>query len=151
MPHRDRATPRASAREGEAPGKQAKKTPAASEVPEIISHADMNAAVDQDLAVPLGQVVRYILRYLGHWWIPFEGGWIRADPALAAMLDAESARMTAQDAIVARNAAIRAALNAVQAPAGAKPGDTGDAATRPGAGLDSHGTQPSSGTASTSH
>lgn len=108
MPDHDRAASAASARASHAQGTE--KASAGPEVPKIISHAEMNAACDQDLAVPLGQVIRYILRYLDHWWVPFEGGWLRADPTLAAMLDADSARMTAQDAIVARNAAIRAAI-----------------------------------------
>lgn len=41
----------------------------------------------------------------------------RADQALGTMLNAESERLTAQDAIVARNAAIRAATRAAEAPA----------------------------------
>ncbi|MET8139876.1 hypothetical protein ABZU32_06145 [Sphaerisporangium sp. NPDC005288] len=78
-------------------------------LPVIISHADMNKAFDRGLVSPLGQTIAYAVRYQDTWWIHFEKGWIRTDKKLADMLDAEAARITAQDAIVARNAAIRAA------------------------------------------
>lgn len=77
--------------------------------PMIITHAEMNTAYDQGLVQPLGQTVAFAVHYQGTWWINYEGGWIRTDKALADTLDAESARMTAQDALIARNAAIRAA------------------------------------------
>ena len=69
----------------------------------------MSQAFDQGLVSPLGQTVAYAVRYQDTWWIHFEKGWIRTDKKLADMLDAEASHITAQDAIVARNAAIRAA------------------------------------------
>ncbi len=83
---------------------------AASEPQQILSHAEMNTAHEQGLVQPLAQTVGYVVTYRGAWWICYEGGWIRADPELAAALDAEAERITAQDAIIARNAAIRAAV-----------------------------------------
>ncbi|MFG1878029.1 hypothetical protein ACGFIV_24560 [Sphaerisporangium sp. NPDC049003] len=77
--------------------------------PVIISHAEMNRAFDQGLVSPLGQTIAYVVRYQDTWWIHFEKGWVRSDNKLADMLDAEAARITAQDTIVARKAAIRAA------------------------------------------
>lgn len=130
MPHPDRAASPAETPASEVPGPAAEETAPAPEPPEIISHAEMNTARDQNLAEPLGQVIGYILRYLSSWWIPFEGGWIRADPALTAMLDAEAARMTAQDAIIARNAAIRAAVNAVQMNGDGEGDKSGDESTQ---------------------
>lgn len=88
---------------------QQPSTPTARQ-PMIISHAEMHAAYDQGQATPLGQTIAYITRYQDTWWILFEGGWIRADHDLATMLDVEAARITAQDALIARNTAIRASI-----------------------------------------
>ena len=84
--------------------------------PMIISHGDMDAACAKGLVTPLGQTIAYAVHYSGTWWIHFEGGWIRTDPVLASTLDAEAAGITAQDAIIARNAAIRAVAKTGQDP-----------------------------------
>jgi hypothetical protein len=82
--------------------------PPASEPPlTIISHAEMNAAMDQGLATPLGRSIGFAVHFQGTWWIHYEGGWIRTDQELADRLDEEAVRITEQDAIAARNAAIR--------------------------------------------
>lgn len=75
----------------------------------IISHAEMNAAYQKGLVTPLGQRIAYAVHYDDTWWIHYEGGWIRTDQTLADTLDAEAERITAQDTIIARNAAIRQA------------------------------------------
>ena len=79
--------------------------------PVIISHAEMSRAIERGLVSPLGRTIAYAVHYQDTWWIHFEKGWIRTDKELADMLNAEASRITAQDAIVARNAAIRAAIS----------------------------------------
>jgi hypothetical protein len=82
--------------------------------PMIISHVDMDAACARGLVTPLGHTIAFAVHYSGTWWIHYEGGWIRTDPELAATLDNEATRITAQDAIIARNAAIRTAAKSSQ-------------------------------------
>ncbi|WP_067484254.1 hypothetical protein [Actinomadura hibisca] len=73
----------------------------------IISHAEMNDALDAGLVRRFGQTIGYAVHFRNCWWIHFERGWISADQRLADMLEARSAEMTGQDAIVARSAVHR--------------------------------------------
>ena len=70
----------------------------------------MDAALASGQATPLGQVISYVMRYRDTWWIRGNGRWLQSTAALSAILDKESVRIAGQDAIVARRAAIRAAI-----------------------------------------
>jgi hypothetical protein len=78
--------------------------------PASVSDREMDTAIAVGQATPLGQVIRYIMRYQDTWWVRGYGSWLAADTELGTLLDSESERLQAQDAAVARRAAIRAAI-----------------------------------------
>jgi regulator of RNase E activity RraA len=81
------------------------------ELPLVLSFSDMNKATDHGQVTVLGSTAGYVVKYRDAWWIADDRGWVRVIVAdIAAVLDAEHDRMTAQDAMIARTAAIRAAL-----------------------------------------
>ena len=78
----------------------------------VMSHAEMNAAYNSGAAVPLAQAISWLVRYRDAWWVVYEGGWLRiTDELTAADLDQATARLSEADAITARDAAIRTALD----------------------------------------
>jgi hypothetical protein len=95
----------------------ASTTPAASP-PASVSDREMDTAIAAGQATPLGDVIRYIIRYKDIWWVRGNGGWLAADTALGTLLDGESERVRAQDAAVARRAAIRGAIALTRASTG---------------------------------
>ena len=93
-------------------------SPPAASPPASISDREMDTAIAAGQATPLGNVIRYIIRYRGTWWVRGNGSWLAADTALGTLLDGESDRMRAQDAAVARRAAIRGAIALTRASTG---------------------------------
>jgi hypothetical protein len=80
-------------------------------LPLTLRFADMNAATDNGLVTILGSTAGFVVRYQDAWWIADDQGWVRVVvDEVAAILDAEHERLLTQNAIVARNAAIRAAV-----------------------------------------
>jgi hypothetical protein len=74
-------------------------------VPLEVSRARMNDAACAGTAVPLGPGLPWVARYLGAWWVAYEGGWLRVtDGDLAADLDDVAARLGEAGAIVAAEA-----------------------------------------------
>jgi hypothetical protein len=86
--------------------------------PASISDREMDEAIAAGHATPLGQVIRYIMRYQDTWWVRGNGSWLAAGTELGTLLDSESERLRAQDAAVARRAAIRAAIALTRASTG---------------------------------
>jgi hypothetical protein len=83
--------------------------------PLVMSHAEMNAAYDSGAAVPLAQAISWLVRYLDAWWVVYERGWLRiTDELTATDLDQATARLSEADAVAARDAAIRTALDTPQ-------------------------------------
>lgn len=56
-------------------------------------------------AVPLSQVVPFIVRYQDNWWLSTQAGWLPIDPSIAAVLDKHAGRMRQHDAVIAANQA----------------------------------------------
>jgi regulator of RNase E activity RraA len=82
-----------------------------SELPLVLSFSDMNKATEHGQVTVLGSTAGYVVKYRDAWWIADDRGWVRVIvDDIAAVLDAEHERTSAQDAIIARNAAIRAAI-----------------------------------------
>jgi hypothetical protein len=79
--------------------------------PRTLTHAQMNAAIEQGLATsPL--IRQDVLRYDGAWWQATPRGWLEhIDSQLIATLDHRAASMTGQQEIALRNANIRAAAD----------------------------------------
>ena len=76
-----------------------------------ISHAEMDAAYSTGEAVPLGRAIPWLARYQKAWWVVYEGGWLRVtDKATEADLDQAAARLTAAEAVAARDPALRGAF-----------------------------------------
>ncbi|WP_019632519.1 hypothetical protein [Actinomadura atramentaria] len=67
----------------------------------IISHAEMSRAVDEGRVQDLARSIPFIRKYEEGWWVAYEGGWIRADPLLAEMLERDSRRLMEQEKISA--------------------------------------------------
>jgi hypothetical protein len=85
----------------------------------VMSHAEMNAAYNSGAAIPLAQAISWLVRYRDAWWVVYERGWLLiTDDLTAADLDQATARLSEADAIAARDAAIRTALDAPRIPAG---------------------------------
>jgi len=105
--------------------------PPSGPAPASVTDADMDAARSSGQATPLGQVISYVMRYQDAWWIRGNGRWLQSTAALSAILDNESARITAQDAIVARRAAIRAAVALARDTAASAGDATGQTAPGP--------------------
>jgi hypothetical protein len=77
----------------------------------------MNAAYAAGLAVPLGHIVSWIVRYDDAWWVLYERGWLRVtDAAAADDLDRRNIQMTEADAATARDAAICVAVTSKAQP-----------------------------------
>jgi regulator of RNase E activity RraA len=107
--NRTRNTP-ASARSQSARDRQTTQLPDG-ELPLVLSFDEMNTATGHGQVTVLGSTAGYVVKYRDAWWIADNRGWVRVIvDDVAAVFDAEHDRMSAQDAIIARNAAIRAAL-----------------------------------------
>jgi hypothetical protein len=100
------------------PRRSHRAPPPAAPPPASVSDREMDTAIAAGRATPLGDVIRYIIRYRGTWWVRGNGRWLAADTALGTLLDGESERMRAQDAAVARRAAIRGAIALTRASTG---------------------------------
>jgi hypothetical protein len=82
-----------------------------------ISHAEMDAAYSRGEAVPLGRAIPWLARYQDAWWVVYEGGWLRiTDKATEVDLDQAAARLTAAEAVAARDAALRGAFGITPVP-----------------------------------
>jgi hypothetical protein len=76
--------------------------------PLAISHAEMNAAIDQGDAAPLSQSHGWLARYLDAWWVEYEGGWLRViDDAAVRELEQVATRLAEASAVAAADAAER--------------------------------------------
>jgi hypothetical protein len=76
-----------------------------------ISSADMDGHMARGQAVPLSQVVPFILRYQDSWWLSTQAGWLPIASSIAAVLDKHAERMRRHDAVIAANqATIRAVI-----------------------------------------
>jgi hypothetical protein len=54
----------------------------------------MNGAIRAGAAVPLGRSLPWVTRYVGAWWVEYEGGWLRViDHHVAAELDDVESRL----------------------------------------------------------
>ena len=74
-------------------------------LPLAISHAEMNARIDEGDAAPLSQSHGWLARYRDAWWVEYEGGWLRViDAAAARELDQVAARLAEVSAITAAGA-----------------------------------------------
>jgi hypothetical protein len=88
----------------------ASTAPVVSQPPAVLSDTDMDTARAAGQATPLGDVITFIQHHQGFWWLSTKDGWLRIPPPLSDVLDTESRRIQAQDAAVARRAAIREAI-----------------------------------------
>ena len=62
--------------------------------PLAISHAEMNAAIDEGDAAPLSQSHGRLVCYADAWWVEYEGGWLRViDPTATQELNQVAARL----------------------------------------------------------
>jgi hypothetical protein len=78
----------------------------------VISSADMDGHVACGHAVPLSQVVPFIVRYQDAWWLSTQAGWLPIASSIAAVLDKHAERMRQHDAVIAANqATIRAVID----------------------------------------
>lgn len=77
------------------------------DIPLAITHADMNAAHECGVAVPLAQSIPWLVRYRDAWWVVYEQGWLRVIDDLAGTdLNQLSARLARAEAAADRDAAI---------------------------------------------
>jgi hypothetical protein len=105
------------------PPAQAGQPATPSPPPVILTDADMDAAIAAGQAVPLGQVITFIMRYQDSWWLSTQAGWLPVPPHLSTILDRESERIRGQDAIIASRATIRGLITLAR-DATAAPGET---------------------------
>ncbi|HEY1619732.1 MAG TPA: hypothetical protein VGG25_19075 [Streptosporangiaceae bacterium] len=84
--------------------------PVGARQPVILTDADMDAAAASGQAIPLGQVITFIMRYQDRWWLSTHIGWLPVPASLVPTLDRESERIRAQDAHVTRQVAIRSLI-----------------------------------------
>jgi hypothetical protein len=76
-----------------------------------ITHAEMNAAIDQGHAVPLSHSQGWLIRYRDDWWIEWENGWLRVnDDDTTRDLDVLAGRLATASALAACDAAKRAVV-----------------------------------------
>jgi hypothetical protein len=76
--------------------------------PIAISHAEMNAAIEQGDAAPLSQSHGWLTRFLDAWWVEYEGGWLRViDEPAVRELEQVAARLAEANAITAADTAER--------------------------------------------
>jgi hypothetical protein len=85
-------------------------TPAAQPAPGVpehtrVSSADMDGHMANGRAVPLSQVIPFIIRYENAWWLSTQAGWLPIAPSIAAVLDKHAERMRQHDAVIAANQA----------------------------------------------
>lgn len=71
----------------------------------VIASIDMDEHVANGRAVPLSQVVPFIVRYQDIWWLSTQAGWLPIAPSIAAVLDKHAGRMRQHDAVIAANQA----------------------------------------------
>ncbi len=77
-----------------------------------ISSAEMDGHVARGQAVPLSQVVPFIVRYQDSWWLSTQAGWLPIASSIAAVLDKHAERLRRHDAVIAANqATIRAVID----------------------------------------
>lgn len=79
--------------------------------PEIISAADMDAAIHAEEAIAFSHVITFIRRYRDTWWLSTPAGWFQIRPPVAEALDEHEEQMR-QPAYksAANHAAIRAVI-----------------------------------------
>jgi hypothetical protein len=70
-----------------------------------IGSADMDEHLARGQAVPLSQVVPFIVRYQGTWWLSTQAGWLPIASPIAAVLDKHAERIRHHDAVIAANQA----------------------------------------------
>lgn len=75
-----------------------------------MTHAQINAAYDRGEVRPFSRGLGYLIHHAGTWWIHHTTGWLRADPTLNTILDAEAARLEGR-ANQIRDAVIHAVVN----------------------------------------
>jgi hypothetical protein len=69
---------------------------------------EMNTAIDQGNAAPLGESHGWLMRHLDAWWVEYEGGWLRVlDEAAARELDEVAARLAEAEVLAAADAVER--------------------------------------------
>ena len=73
--------------------------------PAVTSSEDMDGHLANGRAVPLSQVVPFIVRYQDIWWLSTQAGWLPIAPSIAAVLDKHAERMRQHDAMIAANQA----------------------------------------------
>jgi hypothetical protein len=78
--------------------------------PEIISGADMDAAILAGEGVAFSQVITFVRRYQHTWWLSTDAGWFQVRPSVAAVLEEHAERMGGS---ARRTAASHAAIRAV--------------------------------------
>lgn len=64
------------------PGQHGKDTadvittrPPENELPVVVGHAEMDAALEHGLAVTVSQSIGWLMRYQSAWWVIYEEGW----------------------------------------------------------------------------
>jgi hypothetical protein len=78
--------------------------------PEIITSADMEAAVIAGEAAAVSQVLTFIRRYRETWWLSTDAGWLPIRLSVAVVLDEQAEQMRNP---ARKNAADAAAIRAV--------------------------------------
>lgn len=90
------------------------RRPTSPQAPAITS-ADMDGFLAHGQAVPLSQVVPFIVCYRGAWWLSTQAGWLPIAPSIAAVLDKHAERMRQHDAVITANqATIRTVIDRVR-------------------------------------
>jgi hypothetical protein len=82
--------------EGRSDSRQARQFESAvqKDLPSLVAHGEMNAAVGKGDAVLLGPELGWVARYGGSWWIEYEHGWLRViDEGATRDLDQVAARL----------------------------------------------------------
>jgi hypothetical protein len=90
-----------------------------------ITHGEMNTAIDQGDALPLGHGLGWVMRYQGSWWVDCEQGWFRVtDEATVLDLDQVAGRLAEAQGVACQDAADRLGAGrgpgAPQAPGGSR-------------------------------
>lgn len=51
--------------------------PGNEEMPLILSHGEMNTAIEHGTAFPVTSATGWLMRYRDSWWVIYEDGWLR--------------------------------------------------------------------------
>jgi hypothetical protein len=76
----------------------------------VTGHAEMDAAFERGVAVPVSASIGWLMRYRGAWWVLFEEGWLRViEGPIADTIDRLHPQIAAAEAAARDSQATRGA------------------------------------------